>query len=80
MRKEPRACSGARGHSQEPRDIHACTAESSVCKSNPARTQLCCAQWGQHPWGGVPEGPASALGASQSGYIGEQSKVTCTLP
>lgn len=34
---------------------------------------------GQHLWGGVPEGPASAPGASQSGYIGEQSKVTCTL-
>ena len=34
---------------------------------------------GQHLWGGVPEGPASAPGASQSGYIGEQSKVKCTL-
>lgn len=37
MRKERRACSGARGHSQELRDTHAGTAGSSVRKSNPAR-------------------------------------------
>lgn len=54
MRKEPLAAASEATHRSQ--DIHACTAGSSVCKSNPARTHLCCAQWGQQsppPWGGV---------------------------
>lgn len=72
VQRGPRPLTGAEGHPRRHCRIQ-CT------QVEPSQTHLRRAEWGQHPWGGVPEGPAGAPGASQSGSICEQSKVTCAL-